>query len=300
MVVVNCKEKADKKSATNKVTRMKKLAESKTKKAASAMRALAVTNRKKAAGFVRQQGQQLWTKKVATRKRRAPAKSVLSDGDDSSGSSSSPSAEYRPAGTGAAAAESVDEDSSDDSDWKAEPKETKEEFADSVGEDSADFNMGFSRKYRSDEGHYPMVEAVVYSEFLWRRRNLRLQTGRRWLVGRLLHNLAELHGVGTCKPSMGWCSAFCKRWNISSRGSARWTRSCSSREHSRRTIRAAEPSQTIAISDIFPTVTVQYLYYSIQTLYYSHFFLLFFNTTFNFCTSARSVIFLNIVEMGFL
>ena len=61
-----------------------------------------------------------------------------------------------------------------------------------------------------------MAEARLYSEFLWRRRYLRLKAGKKWLVEQMLQIVTELGGDMGFKASMGWCSRYCKRWNISS------------------------------------------------------------------------------------
>ena len=74
---------------------------------------------------------------------------------------------------------------------------------------------GRLRKARQDGGQYPLAEAELYGHFLWRRRYLRLKTSRRWLRDTML-DVLETHGVTTFKGSQGWCTRFCRRWDISS------------------------------------------------------------------------------------
>ena len=105
---------------------------------------------------------------------------------------------------------------------------------------------GRQRKHRTDGGRYPMAEAEVYSEFLWRRRYLRLKTGKLWLMGKMLECLDQPLGAAPFRASMGWCSRFCKRWNISSQ--------CRTNKHKR------------SVNERLPAIRAfhQYLIYGLQ------------------------------------
>ena len=71
------------------------------------------------------------------------------------------------------------------------------------------------RKYVPSQGKYPAAEQVLYGLFVWRRAYQRLRTSRDWLREQMRRAVLELHGVDVSfKASSGWCSAFCRRWEI--------------------------------------------------------------------------------------
>jgi hypothetical protein len=75
--------------------------------------------------------------------------------------------------------------------------------------------MAKQRKYRPSVGKHPKAELELYARFVWRRRYQRLATHRDWLRD----NMAEIlrrDGNPAKYPSPGWCSAFCRRWSITS------------------------------------------------------------------------------------
>jgi hypothetical protein len=75
------------------------------------------------------------------------------------------------------------------------------------------------RKLREDGGQYPMAEADLYGEFLWRRRYLRRKTTKQWLRMRMRYIVLSRYTYAPCsafKASEGWCTNFCNRWRISS------------------------------------------------------------------------------------
>jgi hypothetical protein len=73
------------------------------------------------------------------------------------------------------------------------------------------------RKLRDDGGQYPMAEADLYGEFLWRRRYLRRKTTKHWLRVRMLYIVQSRYAANIgFRASEGWCTNFCHRWRISS------------------------------------------------------------------------------------
>ena len=71
------------------------------------------------------------------------------------------------------------------------------------------------RKFRPVLAEFPNAEVDLYIQFCYRRNCLRLPVHRWWLCEKFAATLQRLYGLDR-NPSEGWCSSFCKRWEITS------------------------------------------------------------------------------------
>ena len=77
--------------------------------------------------------------------------------------------------------------------------------------------MGGAYAYKESKGKWHDCELQLYMKFISRRRYQGLRVTRKWLRRNFKRTRAEAgHDVAGYYPSGGWCSRFCKRWEIMS------------------------------------------------------------------------------------
>jgi hypothetical protein len=77
--------------------------------------------------------------------------------------------------------------------------------------------LGGKKRFRPSDAKWPYAELQLYVRFIYRRRYQALRVTKSWLrttFKDIRHNLGE--DVRQWYPSSGWCSRFCKRWEITS------------------------------------------------------------------------------------
>jgi hypothetical protein len=76
---------------------------------------------------------------------------------------------------------------------------------------------GGSSSYVQKFGEWHEEEVQLYIKFIYRRRYQGLRVTRKWLQRNFKYTRAEAgHNVDGWFPSQGWCTRFCKRWEITS------------------------------------------------------------------------------------
>jgi hypothetical protein len=76
---------------------------------------------------------------------------------------------------------------------------------------------GGSWSYVEKFGEWHEQEIQLYIKFIYRRRYQGLRVTRKWLQRTFKFTRAEAgHNVDGWFPSQGWCTRFCKRWDITS------------------------------------------------------------------------------------
>lgn len=77
--------------------------------------------------------------------------------------------------------------------------------------------LGGKCRVRVSQPRWPEAEMMLYFRFIYRRRYQALRVSRRWLRSSFKDIRANLaHDVDNWYPSGGWCTNFCKRWDITS------------------------------------------------------------------------------------
>jgi hypothetical protein len=75
--------------------------------------------------------------------------------------------------------------------------------------------MASKRKHvKEGPGAHPEAQTILYARFVWRRRYLRRRVNRRWLKKQFRQILRERYNVTDFVASNGWCSRYCRRWDI--------------------------------------------------------------------------------------
>lgn len=77
--------------------------------------------------------------------------------------------------------------------------------------------LGGKSRFREAVARWPLAEYHLYMRFIYRRRFQALRVTRNWLRTNFKDVRSSLgHNVDGYYPSQGWCSRFCKRWEITS------------------------------------------------------------------------------------
>ena len=77
--------------------------------------------------------------------------------------------------------------------------------------------LGNKNRFRLVLPKWPEAELQLYFRFIYRRRYQALRVSRKWLRDNLKDIRANRgHDVDGWYPSEGWCSRFCRRWEITS------------------------------------------------------------------------------------
>ena len=79
---------------------------------------------------------------------------------------------------------------------------------------------GMANKHKNRataDGKHAEAEHMLYMRFVWRRRYLRRRVSRKWLR-RQMRDIVKATTGKNFGASPGWCSRFCRRWDITYQG----------------------------------------------------------------------------------